>query len=62
MRDDIISVFEKGIFLYKDTAFKRKEEESEEESKEERVKKIIKYIEKESKEINYDLLKKHLNL
>ena len=59
MRDDIISVFEKGIFLYKDTAFKRKEEESEEESKEERVKKIIKYIEKESKEINYDLLKKH---
>ena len=54
MRKDIY-FFEKGIFAYKSNAFKTKEEESEEESKEERVKKFIKYIENESKTINYDL-------
>ena len=57
-RKDIIDFFEKGIFPYKGNVFKTKEEESEE-SKEERVTKFIKYIENESKIINYDLFKKH---
>ena len=60
----LISFFEKGIFQYKGNVFKTKEEESEEESEEEleeRVKKFIKYIENESKSINYDLFKKHFN-
>ena len=57
MRNDIISFFKKGIFPYKGNVFKTKEEES----KEERVKKFIKYIENESKIINYDLFKKHFN-
>ena len=63
-RKDIINFFEKGIFPYKGNVFKTKEEESEEskeESKEERVKKIIKYIENESKILNYDLFEKHFN-
>ena len=47
----------KGIFAYKGNVFKTKEEESEEE----RTKKIIKYIENESKSINYDLFKKNFN-
>ena len=46
MRDDIISLFEKEIFPYKDTAFKRNEEESEEESKEERIKKLSNTLKK----------------
>ena len=62
MRKDIISFFEKGIFPYKGNVFKSKEEEEEEEeSEEERLKKFIKYIENESKSINYDLFKKHFN-
>ena len=61
VRKDIISFFERGIFPYKGNVFKTKEEESEEESEEERVKKFIKYIENESKSINYDLFKKHFN-
>ena len=55
-KDDIIDLFEKGVFPYKDNVFKRKEEKSEEESEEEsegelkkeRVKIFIKYIENES--------------
>ena len=54
MREKILlSFFEKRIFPDKNNVFKTKEEESEEESKEN------KYIEKESKSINYDLLEKH---
>ena len=60
-RKDITDFFEKGIFQYKGNVFKTKEEESEEESEEEWTKKIIKYIENESKSINYDLFKKHFN-
>ena len=75
-RDEIIDLFEKGIFLYKNNAFKTKEgeseKESEEDSKEESeenkiekmkddYKKIIKYIENESEGINYELFKKHFN-
>ena len=60
-RKDIIDFFEKGLFPYKGNVFKTKEKKSEEESKEEKVKKFIRYIENESKIINYDLLKKHFN-
>ena len=63
-RDDVIGLFEKGIFSYKDNAFKTKEEESEE-NKLEKIKddykKCIKYIEDESKGINYDLFKDYLD-
>ena len=70
-RKDIV-FFEKGIFPYKGNVFKTKEkskdesevesgDESEEESEKERVKKIIEYIEKESKDINYDLFKDYFN-
>ena len=57
VRKDIINFFEEGIFPYKGNVFKTKEEE---ESKEEIVKKFIKYIENESKGINYDFFKKAL--
>ena len=57
VRKDIISFFKKGIFPYKGNAFNTKEEEKEEEA--ERNKKFIKYIQKESKDINYDFFKKH---
>ena len=67
-RDDIIGLFEKGIFPYKDNAFKTKEEESEEESEENKLEKIkddykkcIKYIEDEFKGINFDLFKDYLD-
>ena len=43
----------KGIFPYKGNVFKTKEEE--------RTKQIVKYIENESKSINYDLFKNNFN-
>ena len=52
-RDDTIDIFEKGTFPYKENVFKTKREES----KKERSKKFFKYIEYESKDINYDLFK-----
>ena len=67
-RDSIIDLFEKGIFPYKDNAFKTKEKETEEESKGNKLEKIkddykksIKYIENESKGINYELFKNYFN-
>ena len=55
-RKDDIGFFEKGTFPYIGNVFKTKEEkseeESEDESEEERVKKFIKYIENEWKDIN----------
>ena len=54
-REKIIEGFEQEIFLYKGDVFKTKEEESEEE----KIEKFIKYIENESKNINYDLFKKY---
>ena len=67
-RDDIIDLFEKGIFPYKDNAFKTKKEKSEEESEEKKLEKIkydykifFKYIEDESIGINYDLFKDYFN-
>ena len=66
-RDDIIDLFEKGIFLY-NNVFKTKKEESEEESEENKLEKIkddykrfIEYIEDESKGINYDLFKNYFD-
>ena len=67
MREDIIGFFEKGTFPYKGNVFKTKkgesEDESEDESEENQSEKIkddykifIKYIENESKGINYDLV------
>ena len=63
-RKDIIGFFEKGTFPYKGNVFKTKEEESEEESEENKLEKIkddynkfLKYIENESKGINYELFK-----
>ena len=59
-RKDIIDFFEKGTFPYKGNVFKTKEkEESAEEELEEN--KFFKYIENESKIINYDLFKKLFN-
>ena len=57
-RDEILDLFEKGIFPCKNNAF-TKEKESEEESKKERTKKFFEYIENESKDVNDKLLKKH---
>ena len=64
-RDDIIDLFEKGTFPYKGNVFKTKEEESEENKLEkikDNFKKFIKYIENESKGINYDLFKDYFDL
>ena len=64
--------FEKGTFPYKGNAFKTEENseaESEDESEENKLEKIkddckkfIKYIENESKGINYDLFKDYFDL
>ena len=57
-RDEIINFFEKGIFPYKDNTFKTKEKNSEEELEKN---KFFKYLENESKGINYDLFKEYFN-
>ena len=58
VRKHIIDLFEKGTFPYKGNVFKTKEkEELEEESEELEENKFFKYIENESKTINYDLFK-----
>ena len=53
-RDEIVIFFEKGIFSYKDNVFKTKEKKLEE-------KKFFKYIEDDSKGINYDLFKEYFD-
>ena len=64
MRDEIIDLFEKGIFPFKGNIFKTKEEESEE-NKLEKIKddykNFFKYTEDESKGISYELFEKHFN-
>ena len=61
-KDDIFDLFEKGTFPYKGNVFKTKEEESEE-NKLEKIKddykNFFKYIEDESKGINYELFEKY---
>ena len=58
-RDEIIVLFEKGIFLYNDKIFKTKEKEESEEKLEKNE--FFKDIENESNGINYELFKKHCN-
>ena len=65
-RDDVIDLFRKGIFPYKGSVSRTKEEEAEEESEENKLEKIkdeynefFKYIEDESIGINYDLFKEY---
>ena len=76
-KKDISDLFEKGISSYKGNVFKTKEEkskddsedesgeeleeDSEEESEKKRVKKFIEYVEKKSKDLNYDLFKNYFN-
>ena len=57
-RDEIINLFEKGIFAYKGNVFKTKEKEESEELDEN---KFFKDIENESEGINYDLFKTHFS-
>ena len=63
-RENIVNYFKQVIFPYKENVFKTKgkklEEESEEKIKDD-FKKIIKYIENESKGINYDLFKDYFD-
>ena len=73
MREKIfLFFFKKELLPYKGNVFKTKEEKSEEESEDESeenklekikddYKKFIKYIENESKGINYDLFKNYFN-
>ena len=63
-RDNLIDLFKKVTFPYKDNAFKTKEKESEEESDENKLEKIkdnynknFRYTEDDSIGINYDLFK-----
>ena len=68
-RKDIIGFFKKELFCIKVMYLKQKkkkseeesEDESEEESEEERAKKLIKYVENESKDINDNLFKDYFN-
>ena len=76
-KKDISDLFEKGISSYKGNVFKTKEEkskddsedesgeeleeDSEEESEKKSVKKFIEYVEKKSKDLNYDLFKNYFN-
>ena len=61
-RENIINFFEKGIFAFKGNVFKTKEETKEktkEEEIEEFINNVISLIERKSKDINNDLLKKY---
>ena len=66
VRKDIIAFFEEGIFPFNGNVFKTKEEEEiKEKTKEEKIEEFINnsiiLIEKESKNINYDLFKEYFN-
>ena len=56
VRDEIINLFEKGTFSYKDKTVKTKEKEELEENK------LFEYIEDELKDISYELFEKHFNV
>ena len=55
VRDEIIDLFKKRIFLYNDKIFKVKEKEELDENK------FFKNIDNKSGSINYDLFKKYFN-
>ena len=59
-RENIVDYFKEGIFLYKGNVFKSKEKNQQKNQKK-KVKNFFKYIEKESKDINYDLFKTYFN-
>ena len=70
-RQEVIDAFKTGIFPYidgfqiKEESHEELEEESEEkklEKTKDKFKKFIKYIDNESKGINYDLFKNYFNL
>ena len=63
MRDDIIDLFEKGIFPYKGNVFKTKESKESEENKLEKIKDDYKKISQIYWRwiISYELFKKHFN-
>ena len=58
-RDNIIDLFRKGTFPYKGNVFKTKEEENKLEKIKDDYEKFFKYIEDESKEINYELFENY---
>ena len=60
-RDNIIDLFRKGTFPYKGNVFKTKEEENKLEKIKDDYEKFFKYIEDESKEINYELFENYFN-
>ena len=63
MRDEIINLFKKGIFLYKGNIYKTNEKEESDEKLNEELdeNKFFKDIENESKGINFELFEKHFN-
>ena len=63
-RDDIIDRFEKGTFPYKGSVFRTKEEESEEnmlQKIKDNYNELFKYIEDESKDIDYNLFEDYFS-
>ena len=60
-REEVIDPFKTGIFPYEDGFQKEESKEQSEEESEDDFKKFIKYIENESKGINYDLFKNYFN-
>ena len=62
MREKMLLIFfEKGTFPYKGNAFKTKKKKESEEEIKDAFKKFIKYIQNESKGINYDLFKDYFD-
>ena len=59
VRDEIINLFKKGIFLYNDKISKTEEKKGI--KRRIRRKKILKDIENKSEGINYELFEKHFN-
>ena len=59
-REDILGFFEKGIFPFTGNVFKTKEK-TKEEIKKKFINNGIALIERESKDINNDLFKKHFD-
>ena len=60
-RQEVIDAFKTGIFPYIDGFQIKEEPEKELEESKNDLKKFIKYIENESKNINYDLFKDYFN-
>ena len=62
-RHEVINLFEKGIFPYKDNTFQIKKEKNQKKNQKWKdFKNLSKYIENESKGINYELFKDYFGL